>query len=81
MDPRLDVLRTFTFNTCLEKYGVEHHTQSDVVKDKYKITCLEKYGVEHSSQDEFIKQKKLNTSNERYGGTLHGSEIISKKIK
>ena len=67
--------------TCLEKYGVEHHTQSDIVKNNYKKTCLEKYGVENSSQNESIKQKTLNTSNERYGGTLHGSEIISKKIK
>jgi hypothetical protein len=35
-------------NTCLQKYGVEHAFQSDVVKNKIKETCIQRYGCENA---------------------------------
>jgi len=43
--------------TCLEKYGVEHISQSQIFKDKFKITSLEKYGVEHPFKSKEIRDK------------------------
>jgi hypothetical protein len=51
----------------IEKYGVEHTTQLDSVKEKMKNTNLEKYGVEHYSQTEEYKRKVENTNLEKYG--------------
>lgn len=54
----------------LEKYGVEHTTQLEFVKDKMKNTNLEKYGFNHASQNEAIKNKIFETNLEKYGHKL-----------
>jgi hypothetical protein len=45
----------------LEKYGVEHNSQSEEVKKKIKETCLEKYGSESALQNEDVKKKIIKT--------------------
>jgi len=54
----------------LEKYGVEHTTQLNSVKEKIKKTNIKKYGVEHASQNENIKNSIKKTNNIRYGTDL-----------
>jgi hypothetical protein len=66
----------------LEKYGVEHNSQLDSVKEKKKETSLEKYGVENISQVNEIKQKKMNTAIKKYGveNISQVDEIKQKKM-
>lgn len=66
--------KILTNQKCLEKYGVEHHTQSQQyreqlssIQEKTKQTNLEKYGVEYSSQAESVREKRLTTIQEKYG--------------
>ena len=54
-------------NTCLEKYGVDHPTKSNEVKEKIKNTCLEKYGVDHPTKSNEVKEKIKNTNFKKYG--------------
>jgi len=65
---------------CLEKYGVEHNSQTKEFKDKYKVTCLEKYGVENAFQSQEIKDKMKATNLEKYGveHALQSKEFIDK---
>ena len=51
----------------LEKYGVEHNSQSQEFKEKFKTTCLEKYGVEHPLQSQKVRNKLKTTCLEKYG--------------
>ena len=53
--------------TSLERYGVEHFTQNEKVKEKFKKTNLDKYGVEHFNKNEKIKEKIKNTFLQKYG--------------
>ncbi|MCK9477016.1 MAG: hypothetical protein M0R46_13910 [Candidatus Muirbacterium halophilum] len=53
--------------TNLEKYGVEHISQSINIKNKKKENNLDKYGVEYISQLENVKEKIKKTKNEKYG--------------
>lgn len=42
--------------TNLDRYGVEHASQSDELKQKYRDTCMQKYGTSHPMQNkEFAK--------------------------
>jgi len=68
--------------TCLEKYGVEHIINSEVVQSKTKLTNLKKYGVEYSFQSEQVKDKIKETCIERYGvdNPIKNNEI-KEKIK
>jgi hypothetical protein len=53
--------------TCIDKYGVEHSSQSQKVRDKFKQTCIDKYGVEYPFQSQKAKDKSKQTCIERYG--------------
>lgn len=53
--------------TCLEKYGVEHHMKCDAGKEAVKASMQEKYGVDYPLQAEEVKQKMRETCRERYG--------------
>jgi very-short-patch-repair endonuclease len=57
--------------TCIQKYGVQHPSQSETVKDKMRRTNIEKYGVEYASQSEASKMKYTNTCLEKYGVSHH----------
>jgi len=69
--------------TCLEKYGVEHQTQSEEVKEKQKQTMLENWGVENAMQSEEIREKVKKTNLERYGveNPAQSPEIREKMYK
>lgn len=56
-----------TTYTSLKKYGVEHQTKADIVKEKVKKTNLAKYGVPASSQSEIVKQKTIENNIKKYG--------------
>lgn len=53
--------------TCLEKYGVEHYSQTKNWKDKKRQTSLEKYGVDDFSKTEEFKEKVKEVNLNRYG--------------
>ena len=42
--------------TCMEKYGVAHHSKTSEYKEKFKSTCLTRYGVSNPGQ---IDNKKV----------------------
>ena len=53
--------------TSIERYGVEHASQSQNAKDKSKQTCIERYGVEYSLQSQEVRDKSKQTCIEKYG--------------
>ena len=68
--------------TNLEKLGVEHPLQSEVVKQKIKETNLERYGVKCPFQSEEVKQKKIKTNLERRGVEYPSqSKEVKQKIR
>lgn len=69
--------------TMLEKYGVEHPLQSQIIKDKIKNTFIEKYGVDNPSKLQEIKDKQKATNLEKYGVEyiIHNKECKDKMIK
>ncbi len=74
--------RTKFKETCLEKYGTERPSESEIIKDRIKETNKIRYGVENVFQSEQIKQKIKDTNIERYGvENVYQSEIIKDKIK
>lgn len=66
--------------TNMEKYGVEHSTQSKEVKEKIKASVLENYGVKHISYCKEIKDKTKKTCLEKYGveAPSQSNEIMNK---
>ena len=66
----------------IEKYGVEHTSQLEKVKNKNKETCLINYGVDSFSKTNEFKNKSISTSLERYG-VEHPMQLdnIKEKIK
>jgi hypothetical protein len=68
--------------TNLEKYGVEHVSQLNDVKDKVKKTNLNRYGVESYTQTNEYKEKYKNTCLDKYGvENANQSDIVKEKIK
>ena len=69
--------------TCLERFGVEHVSQSKEIKEKVKKTCLEKYGVEYALQSKEVKDKGKQTCLEKYGVeySLQSQEVKDKGKK
>ena len=51
----------------LAKYGVDHHTKRQDIKDKIKQTNLERYGTISSLGNNDVKQKVRKTLLEKYG--------------
>jgi len=62
------------------KYGVEHPSQSSIIKEKTKQTCLNKYGVEYTLQSKELKEKSKQTFLEKYG-VEHNSQTQHYKDK
>ena len=68
--------------TCMEKYGVEHFTKLDSVKEKSRQTSLEKYGKEYYTQTEEYKKQYNQTCQNLYGvDNLFQAEEIKEKSK
>ena len=53
--------------TMLEKYGVEHASQNEEIRNKIKQGFIDKYGLDNPSKVEEIKNKQKKTNLERYG--------------
>lgn len=69
-DKNRDQILSKRKNTCLEKYGVEYHTQLEDVKQKSKQTLIEHYGSVKESYNE--RMKKIQASKlERYGSSTY----------
>ena len=68
--------------TSLEKYGVEHYSQTKEFNQRVQTTNLEKYGVEHYSQTKECQEKKSKTVLEKYGvDNILKSAAVKEKIK
>ncbi|MFA6383699.1 MAG: hypothetical protein WCX17_04755 [Parcubacteria group bacterium] len=68
--------------TCLLKYGVEHHSQSKSIKNKTIETNLIRYGTLNPGQNEKIKDKIKQTCLEKYGvDNPFKSKSVQQKIK
>lgn len=64
LNPKTKEKRT---QTCIEKYGVKHHTQSQLVQNKKIQTNLKRYGVEQSLQSKEILEKFKQTNLKKLG--------------
>ena len=53
--------------TMLNRYGVEHASQSTIIKQKIKEKFIEKYGVDNPSKTQEVKDKMKITNLKRYG--------------
>jgi G:T-mismatch repair DNA endonuclease (very short patch repair protein) len=53
--------------SCLEKYGVENPSQSELIKKKKERKALKVYGCKNVFQSEEIKSKSKKTCMEKYG--------------
>ena len=53
--------------TMLEKYGVEHASQNEEIRNKIKSTFIEKYGVDNPAKLQENKDKQKQTNLARYG--------------
>ncbi len=53
--------------TMLQKYGVEHPTQSKDILEVTKQRNIEKYGVDNPSKTQIVKDKQKQTCLHRYG--------------
>lgn len=51
-----------TRQTSIERFGVEHFSRADKVKEKCKQTFMKKYGVDHPMKVEEIKRKNRENS-------------------
>ncbi|MDQ6989345.1 MAG: hypothetical protein Q9M19_05630, partial [Mariprofundaceae bacterium] len=65
----------------LAKYGVEHPSQAQEVKDKKKASSLKRYGVENVAQAQEVQDKMKATRIERHGveHALQSEELKGKK--
>jgi hypothetical protein len=69
--------------TMLKKYGVEHASQNEEIRNKTKLGFVKKYGVDNPSKLEEIKEKTKITNLKKYGVefTVQNKEIKEKMIK
>lgn len=58
-------------NIMLEKYGVEHYSETAEHLEKRIETNLKKYGVEHGVQCEAVKNKIIESNLKKYGETSY----------
>ena len=79
-DENYDQIISKRKSTCLKKYGVEYHTQSDDVKQKSKQTLIDHYGSVKESYNKRVK--KIQASKlERYGSsTYHNVEQFKETL-
>ncbi len=65
--------------TNLEKFGVEHATQTREVQEKRKQTCLEKYGIDHVCKLKKVKERIKQSLKENWGEEGYSHPIIRRK--
>ena len=69
--------------TMLEKYGVEHASQNEEIRNKIKEGFIEKYGVDNPSKLQEIKDKQKKTNLKKYGVEyiVHNAESKAKMFQ
>lgn len=83
--------------TCIEKYGFDNPSKSEIIKNKIKETNLEKYGVDNYSltpefslyikekwnenKEDWLEQRKLNLEKYGYIYPFENNEILEKSKK
>lgn len=74
-------VETRKINT-IEKYGVEHTSQLDFVKQKQELTNLEKYGTKSPTQNNIIRNKQKSTMLSKYGVEYSGlnKQLLQKTL-
>jgi len=74
-------VETRKINT-LEKYGVKHTSQLDIVKQKQELTNLEKYGTKSPTQNNLIRDKQRSTMISKYGVEYSGlnEQLLQKTL-
>ena len=74
--------REKAIETCIEKYGVDNVSKSDVIKKTRKETNLQNWGVENVFSSNYIKNKISNTIEKKYGSKLYiNTDDFTKKYK
>lgn len=64
----------------IKKYGVDHTSKLNLVKEKQKNTNIDKYGFISPTLDNKIRNKQINTMLDRYGVKYSGeSNVLLKK--
>jgi hypothetical protein len=76
--------RDLSSKTCLNRYGVDHISKLDSVKEEKERTNIEKFGFKYPSQNPNIVKKMIETNKERFGvdnfsKTQSFKEIIKEK--
>ena len=69
--------------SCNKKYGCDHPSQSEEIKQKKIETCNKNFDCDHPTQNEEIQKKIIETNMERYGceRPLQNSEVMEKMSK
>jgi len=76
-------VREILKKSILEKYGVEHNSQLDSIKQRKKGKSIEKYGFEYVLQSPEIREKIVATNLVRYGAEnpQQNKEIKAKTLE
>ena len=68
--------------TCLERYGVDNASKSEVIKEKIKQRHVEIFGCKNAFQSEEVKEKSKKTNLEKRGVEFASqSEEFKRKVK
>jgi len=81
-DSSQKMIETRKVNT-LEKWGVEHTSQLDFVKEKQKKTNLDKYGFISPTQNQLVREKQKKTMLNKYNVEYSGQNpiLLSKSLE
>ena len=65
----------------MDRYGVEHASQNENIKNKMKETNLKRHGVEYAAQIPSNNEKRIQTCMEKYGVEHHlqSKEVLQKQ--
>lgn len=85
---RLERFSTFLCKECsvrktsMQKYGVEHYTKAESVKEKCQNTVYEKFGTKNVSQSEAIKEKIKSSNIKKFGVSSYSkTDEFKEKIR
>ena len=67
--------------TSLINFGVEHPTQSEIIKNKTKETCIKKYGSDNPSKVKKFQQKRVQTIIDKYGVEHYSKTVEYRKLQ
>lgn len=69
-------------DTCIQKYGVPHFSQTESFTDKIKSTSIKKFGVTHYSKTKEFKTRTKDTNQQKFKVNYPAqSKVIQQKMK